>query len=244
MFRSPSTCPVEDETRKWIDQRWQWLEEQFGREMVRRATVVLPRPEFFPDPYDGTQASVRIMLDRVCGHMGVDPAIIRMFLYNNSDRDVKDPPFSGQLAGSVGTYAPENGIHRIGIEISNLGNPLGLVATIAHELGHVLLLGSGRITEEEADHEPLTDLLTVYFGMGVITSNAVVLETNWRAGNISGWSMSRQGYLAMPDFGYALAKYARLRDEDGPAWSGELRPDVRSPFKQAIRFLSLEESRS
>ena len=66
-------------------------------------------------------------------------------------------------------------------------------------LGHVHLLGHGRIDDEAEDHEPLTDLLTVLFGMGVFTANAVIREHHWDAGPVSGWSINRRGYLGMPE---------------------------------------------
>jgi hypothetical protein len=138
-------------------------------------------------------------------------------------------------------YEPIAGKSRIWIETGNLADPLALVATMAHELAHVHLLGRGRISAEAEDHEPLTDLLTVYFGMGVISANSVIREKNWRMGNISGWSIGRFGYLGMSEYGYALARYARARQEDGAAWSGELRLDVRSAFKDAVRFLEHED---
>ena len=50
--------------------------------------------------------------------------------------------------------------------------------------------------------------------------------------------MRRQGYLSMPEYGYALALLARCRNEDNPPWAKLLRPDVRSAFKQACRFLA------
>jgi hypothetical protein len=109
---------------------------------------------------------------------------------------------------------------------------------MAHELGHVHLLGHGRLTPDAEDHEPLTDLLTVFLGLGVFTANAVIREQYWDAGGWAGWKMGRRGYLGMPVYGYALALFARTRGEDGSAWSGELRPDVRSAFRQAGRFLA------
>ncbi len=86
-----------------------------------------------------------------------------------------------------------------------------MVATLAHELGHIHLLGHGRISDDVEDHEPLTDLLTVFFGMGIFTANAVMYEQYWENGVLSGWSMGRRGYLGMPVYGYALARFARLR---------------------------------
>jgi hypothetical protein len=106
----------------------------------------------------------------------------------------------------------------------------------------VHLLGHGRISVDTEDHEPLTDLLTVFFGLGVFTANSVIRETSWHAGQLSGWSIGRRGYLGMPVYGYAFARFARARGEDGSDWSRELRPDVRSAFKQAMRFLEKETS--
>src|SRR5262249_9744681 len=99
------------------------------------------------------------------------------------------------------------------------------------------LLGHGRITEEVEDHEPLTDLLTVFLGMGVFTANSVIRENYWHAGAVSGWDMNRRGYLSMPMYGYAFALFARARGEENPAWAREVRPDVLFAFKQGARFL-------
>jgi hypothetical protein len=101
----------------------------------------------------------------------------------------------------------------------------------------------GRIAGDAEDHEPLTDLLTVFLGLGVITANGNVREINWTLGNYSGWRISKRGYLDMRIYGYALARFAQDRREDIRRLSRELRLDVRTSFKQAIRFLDWESSR-
>ncbi len=232
-FRSKPECPVDPAMREWIDTCWEWLEDQFGLERLRNARVVLPRPEFFPDPFHGTEEGARRMLDRVCKYMDIDLATVELSLYED-----RNPVHEGEWRqGTAGLYHPEGGKFRIWVEVANLDDPLALVGTIAHELGHVHLLGHGRISQEAEDHEPLTDLLTVYFGMGVFTANSVIREHYWHAGQVSGWDIGRRGYLGMPDYGYAFARFARARSEDGSAWARELRLDVRSAFRQAMRFL-------
>ncbi|MBX3443277.1 MAG: hypothetical protein KF774_12805 [Planctomyces sp.] len=223
-FQSRPVCPVDAATRDWIDQRWGWLEDQFGIERVRRAPVVLPRAEFFPDAFDGTTESIRRMLDRMCGYMELDPGSIELSLFRE------------EHSTFVGLYHPEGDKFRIWIEARNLPDPLSMAATMAHELGHVHLLGHGRISADAEDHEPLTDLLTVYFGLGALTANAVIREYH----DYSRWAIRREGYFTMPMFGYALARFALTRGEDGAKWSRELRPDVRSAFKQSLRFLLSE----
>ncbi len=240
-FRSKPECPVDDASRSWVDARWRWLEGQFGVERVRKCAAVLPRPEFFPDSYDGTEDDARRVLDRVCGYMDVDPGCIEMSLYSDQGPLAGHPMFEGQWQGTTGLYHPEGDKFRVWLEAANLHDPLAMVATMAHELGHVHLLGHGRLSGDEEDQEPLTDLLTVYFGLGAITANSVIREQSWQEGPFSGWKMGRQGYLTMPIYGYALARFAHSRGEDGTEWARELRPDVRAPFKQAMRFLSAEQ---
>jgi hypothetical protein len=226
-LRPAPSLPLPPETVRWIDARWEWLTGQFGEPFVRGRPVVLPTPEFFPDPYSGEADEVRAMLDRVCHYMTVDPSSVVLHFYSEQDS------YGDRTAG---LYVEGNGVYHVYVEISNLGDPLALVATMAHELGHVLLLGHRRIDPEESDHEPLTDLLTVFFGMGLFTANSVVRDRTERMGNYSTWSISRLGYLTMPMFGYALARLAWAREEPDAAWSKELRPDVRSAFRQSIRF--------
>src|SRR5262249_43567735 len=151
-FRSKPECPVDPATREWVDRRWDWLEGQFGLERLRSTVVVLPRPEFFPDPYNGTEEDVRRMLDRVGEYLGIDPDTVRLSLYED-----RNPVHKGQWRqGTAGLYHPERGKFRVWVEVSNLSDPLGLVGTMAHELGHVHLLGHGRISQETEDQEPLT----------------------------------------------------------------------------------------
>ena len=237
-FRAKIECPVDPETRQWLEERLDWLCREFGNERLLSATVVLPTPDFFPDPYDGTPEDARMMLDRVCEYMGIQGKTIDLEFFQD-----RNPVSDGEYQhGAAGLYQENEGRFLVWVEMSNLGDPLGLVATLAHELGHVLLLGQGRIAREVDDHEPLTDLLTVFLGMGVFTANSVIRENYWQEGHLGGWSMQRRGYLTMPMYGYALALFARARGEPDPPWASELRPDVRQAFQQGERFLTQQET--
>ena len=76
---------------------------------------------------------------------------------------VEDP-----AEGASGHYIKRRDKFVISLESSQLTDPMSLVATVAHELGHVRLLGEARIHGGFEDHEPLTDLLTVFFGLGCV----------------------------------------------------------------------------
>ncbi len=112
-----------------------------------------------------------------------------------------------------------------------------LVATAAHELGHVILLGGNLMSRDTSDHEPMTDLLTIFLGLGIFTANSAAQFKQFQSDRKIGWSMQRLGYLPEPVFGYALAKFAVERSEKKPAWARHLSANVRADFKNSTRWL-------
>lgn len=222
------SCPVDSDTKKWIDARSSWLVDQFGTQWIRQCEVILPTAEFFPKTFRESEEDVRKLLDDICGYMKLNPCEVELEIYDESHRN------DGR--SSTGDYHHDGNSHIVGIEASMLGDPPGLAATMAHELCHVHLLGHGRLSPKEDDHEPLTDLLTVFLGLGVITANDALKEVNWRVGNLEGWQMGRRGYFTMPIFGYALALFAIVRDEFDSPWAKHLRLDVRDAFRKSLRY--------
>jgi tetratricopeptide (TPR) repeat protein len=73
--------------------------------------------------------------------------------------------------------------------------------------------------------------------MGIFAANSSIRDVHWRAGHISASGVSRQGYLSIAEYGYALALYALARGEQEPAWADYLRKDARSFFKMELTAL-------
>lgn len=230
------SCPIETAEKAWVEWRMRWLATRLGIDRMLDATVVLPTDAFFPEKYQADEASARICLDRVCKHMRVDPMALTLTVLPDE-----------AMPGAAGLYQqrekpqwPQRRSHsHIFIASSQLENPMSLIATLAHEVGHELLLGGGVLTEETPDHEQITDLLTVFLGVGVFNANATVHESSWREGNISGWSIGRQGYLSAAAFGYAFAVFAYVRRETKPTWTWakHLRADARGSLEKGLRYL-------
>jgi hypothetical protein len=237
LFRSRPSCPVGPNERAWIEGRFAWLSGQFGSARPRNAPVILPTPEFFPDPCHGLPTDLPPLFERVCGYLGLDSARFDLAVYSEANRPGLVDGAGRPPGGTAGLY--EGGERPVvWIEESGLADPAALVATLIHEACHDLLLGAGRLRGDEPDHEFVTDLLTVYMGLGIITANATIREAYWRGGGWAGWSIGRQGYLTQPMYGYALALFARARGELHPKWLKHLRADVRVPCKQGIRYLN------
>jgi tetratricopeptide (TPR) repeat protein len=232
-------CSVQPDVRAWVAWRMAWLVSQFGRDRLTGGRVVLPSEEYFPSPYDGSREDARVLLDQVCRYVDIDPRRVNLSFYSEQQRVALNTevvrPDGG---GTVGLYDEENGRMAIWLEESRLADPVSVVATCVHELCHAHLLGGSRVSRDEKDNEPLTDLATVYFGMGIFTANASLRDRNYHVANWEGWSISRQGYLSGPVLAYALALYAWLRQETRPDWGRYLRPDVRSEFRAALLHLT------
>ena len=125
----------------------------------------------------------------------------------------------------------------VAVRSTQLKDPLALVATIAHELGHVILLGGHLLDPDTPDHEPMTDLLTVFLGLGIFTANSAGRFQQFQDERRQGWSMQRLGYLPEEVYGYALARFAIERGEKKADWPKHLSTNVGSYFKQSRAWL-------
>jgi hypothetical protein len=118
------------------------------------------------------------------------------------------------------------------------------VATIAHELGHAILLGGGHMDRNMPDHEPMTDLLTVFLGLGIFSANSAARFKQYSEAGCHGWSMQRLGYLPQEMYGYALARFAAERGERKPEWTRHLSTNVRVYFKRSRAWLAKNANRA
>ncbi len=243
--------PVRDEEQLWVDEGFRRLDKMLGHRRMIDAQVVLPTAEHFPDRYDKTPATVEKLFQRVCCYMQVDRSRIELEIFPDETEELRRmlPHWSGgnsnKCAGLFIEEQAESGDgpsdekHMIvAIRSTQLKDPLSLVATVAHELGHVILLGGGRMNPGTPDHEAMTDLLTVFLGLGIFTANSAGRFTQFQDDKHQGWSMQRLGYLPEPVYGYALAKFAMERGENKPGWTKHLSTNVKSYFKSSRAWLT------
>jgi hypothetical protein len=232
-------CPVRPVEQEWIEDSMDWFLTEFGRDVLL-GDVVLPTDDYFPGAYDGDRDDVTAVFGRVCAHMGIDPARVELTIEDGDDDEhglSAEVGIASRSDGAAGLHHVRRGRSVVSIRADQARRPMALVATIAHELGHVLLLGDGRITSDRKDHEPLTDLLTVYFGLGIFGANAAFEYGQETRGRHTYSHTSRLGYLTEPMYGYGLARYAWLRGETEPTWAGFVDPNPRAFLKRGLRYL-------
>src|SRR3954469_14391085 len=229
--------PLKLNQRHWIEQRLEWLRSEFGDQRLQTPAIT-PTHDFFPDEYYATHKDAAVLFERVCQYMGVDRQRIDLKFYKSRAADDVAASFNPlPQRYALGLYQKQEERIHIWLEASQLDDAESVVATLAHELGHVHLLADAHCNADEPDHEQLTDLLVVYFGLGVFAANSVLREANWRSGNMSGWRMSARGYLTQAEIAYALALYAYARTESKPPWATHLRKDARALFDLELKDL-------
>jgi hypothetical protein len=247
MFGLTPKLPVSDEDRQWVDDGFNRLSRLLGHKRMLEAKLVLPDAEHFPDPYDKSGLVVEKMLCRICDYMKVDRRQIDLEIFPDETEELKEmlPYWKGSHNGCAGLYVhPEDESHRmvVALRSSQLDDPMALVATLAHELSHVILLGGGLMEHSVKDMEPMTDLLTVFLGFGIFNANCAARLTKWQNDRQQGWSMQHLGYLPEEIYGYALARFARERGDRAPKWTRHLSTNVRTYFKKSAGWLEHNEA--
>ncbi|GAB3923674.1 hypothetical protein GCM10029976_014230 [Kribbella albertanoniae] len=231
MWWSKPKCPVRAEEQLWIEESLDWFVSEFGEDALLRP-VVVPEASFFPAGYAGSEDDIRAVFASVCARLEVPPGRVLLEFESEEIEDLLEfVPMSHAGRDAAGHWQVRDGSTVVTIQLAQ--EPVAMVATIAHELGHERLLGETRIDPDRRDGEPLTDLFTVFFGMGIFTANAAF---EFRQSH-QGYRTSRLGYLTEAMYGYALARYAWLRGETTPAWAAHLDTNPRTYLKEGLKFL-------
>jgi len=186
------------------------------------------------------------MFRRVAAQMQVNPSEVDLALFMTAEKITRGlvPFYSSESSGAAGLYQHDPAVKaQISVDEAQMKDPMGLVAVLAHELGHVILLRPGLVDRKDPDMEPLNDLLTVFLGLGIFMANAAFRFEQHSDERSQGWSARRLGYLSEEQFGYALARFAFERGERKPLWISFLATNIRSYMKRSSAWLASNEER-
>jgi hypothetical protein len=246
MFGFSSSSPIDSKTELWIKECFAYFMEKLGKNKCDTIKMILPVKENFPIQFDGSYESIDALLKTICKIMSVNRENIILTGFSNQADDIDNSLkeimpvwYSEGRPGAAGYYSDQSHAEKVHISIKNdhLKDPISLVATITHELCHYILLNRWNLPHERDDMEPMTDLLTIYFGMGIFTANAAIQFNQWQDNQRQGWSMARQGYLTLEIIGFALALWAVQKKELNPVWLKHLCTDAKAYCRQSIKYL-------
>lgn len=226
-----AACPVDEDTRIWLELSFKKLLEIFGSSETVARKILIPEKAHFPVRYDGSEASAFATLAIVAGQMEVPAARIKLDFYDEQLMRITEGSPGGLYWGKG-----DNDVYEISLVRELLDDPEKMVAVIAHEIAHIKLLGEEKIAEND---EPLTDMATIFWGLGVFNANAAF--QTFADVRYYGWSQS--GYLSQMEWGYALALFAWLRQEPEPGWADYLCKNVRADFIQGKNYIARNEEK-
>jgi hypothetical protein len=248
----PPECPVDPARQRWLESALRWFADEFGTDILYRHCVV-PTAKFLPDAgYTGSADQIEALVARLCELMMVNPRQVSLELFDGSA--VQKQAAKTGRSRAVGHFRMEDGRAIIALDQSEASDPKLLTAIAVHELCHLRLLGEARVRPGRADGERLTDLLTVYFGFGIFSTNAAMrfarADRGWSIvpfGELDDRTLNaarhdegyhRLGYLSSAEFGYALACYSWLRREHQPGWATYVDPGPLVHLRQGLAYLA------
>jgi hypothetical protein len=99
--------------------------------------VILPTPEFFPDPYSKDPASAEMMFKQVCGYMRVDRGPVRFEIFADETEELRSmlPYWGGNSGGCAGFFSHagkqatkdgDDGRMLVAVRGTHLADPLGV----------------------------------------------------------------------------------------------------------------------
>ena len=230
--------PLNEELRKYFEHSLLWLLQEFPEPKIEERKILTPTNEDFPIKWSKSQENAHDALKIICNNMQINPNNIDLNFYDNGIKEIdmgtsvifieSDPKYPE----AAGLYHHEKIDGKFSISIDNalLQRPDNLVATIAHELAHVKLLGENKL---EQNNEMLTDFATVFFGLGIFNANTAFQFHN----QTDRWGYSYLGYLKVDDWAYAMALFAFVRYEDEPPWKQYLSKSIRGVFDKSLRYM-------
>lgn len=234
--------PITQDDKIWVDENIEWLKEVFGIEKFNAIQTIRPNSEHFDYKFTGQQKDAEYVLHKLVNWMSVLNKNIKLEYITDGSMESSDGKMLANPAegiengwrGAAGTYRIEKGVTIISIDLKTLKNPEKLIAVMSHELSHELLLGEGRIIEND---EYLTDLTAVFFGFGIFIGNTKFKFKGYSDSTGSGWSMSSMGYLPEQIIAYAMAKLSVERKEETD-YMFFLDDSLKRYFEQSISFLN------
>ena len=233
--------PVSQADEEWLNSALTWLREAFSEEHFHQIRTITPTTDFYNRTFDRTEEDAYFILERTKELMSIQNDNIELTFFSNSPTEMQDGSMlstpsdnaMGSWGGAAGTYERSDGKVIIAIEISQLNDTISLIATIAHELAHEILLGEGLLEEND---EFLTDLTAIFYGFGLFLGNSSfrVMQRNTAFG--SEWGFSSQGYLPEQVIAYVMAWLSFERNEE-LYYAQYLNKSLKKYVEQAYRYL-------
>jgi hypothetical protein len=222
---------------------FKWLLRNFGGDDFYKSTdLVLPTKQYFPEEVDSPEAAAATTFKSVKKHANMDSWDCK-FQEQEEDANPLVAPAMVVQNGSTspnGTFqATKNNEVIITYNPALAGQPIQLVATLAHELAHYLTATSPEEPPGGWENwEFATDIAATFMGFGLFMANSAFNFSQYTDTDSQGWKTSRSGYLSESEHIYALALFIKLKGLPEEVAHQYLKPHLKKLMKKAIKEIN------
>lgn len=154
------------ELDSWVGEKMGYLYFRLQKEMDKT------RHPFFPDKnfyscWSGNNADLMVTAKTILSYLDESVGNLSIFFTNN-------------LSETPGSFSVSNGTEVIAINERYKNDPCSAVAVLSHEITHLYLMSRrGIFLTDEQENELLTDIATIYLGLGILVVNGMIFRSNW-----------------------------------------------------------------
>ena len=239
-WKKKRKSPVTVEDEEWLINDLSWLKEVLSTPHFLEISTITPTKKYYNRVFTGIEEDAHFVLKRTMELMCINEVKIELIFFNDSPVEMSDgtilttsADINGSWESAAGIYEAKGDETKIYIERQQLKNPTSLIATIAHELSHVILLGENIIEEND---EYLTDLMAITYGFGIFIGNSRFNFSQHSRGNMIGWQSSAQGYLPEQVIAFFMALLSIERKENTD-YKKFLNKSMLKYFNQSLEYL-------
>lgn len=232
-----SQLQITDADRQWVDESFELLTECFGYPLIDQYAF---SETCFPITFSGKGNHVEGLLTDICMHLGMDR---RLFSYK-TEADLSQS--SGIPYTLVGTpdcqlLPQEEGKYHILVSQAALQYPGWLCSMVSRECVRAFLAHNGLTEALKEDSLQFVYFAQVYFGYGgILAENLMERGRSWEGIWERNWFHFHP--TPMPVVAYALAVFARLKNDTGAKWSATLPGEVAREMERGVCFLDQSEN--
>jgi len=229
------------ERRRWLLDELGGLVQRRGYRRFLMGRIYGPTDEDFPDVWSPDVAGVRRLVVRIMRYAGLGRLPVTVRVESSSigwDVTASDgTPEQWHAAAWFSGLEDYGDKARFGVDPSELTEPDIMVGTLCHEVAHAYRRYH-RLEHDDHDvEEQLTDLTTVFMGLGVLTANSSYRYSS----DTSGYSHRSGGYLSTQEMCFALAAQLVARGSNPgelTAVRTGLEGNQRGFFSEALKALA------
>jgi Tfp pilus assembly protein PilF len=228
----------------WQFECFAWLlRHNGGFAQFRDTRLIQPTNHFFPQQDLEGHELAKAIFEQVKEYAGMGEWPCRLKAQSEDAKTILAPLlFIADYQSPHGTYRyePKKGAI-ITYNPADLHQPMQMIATMAHELGHYL---TAYFPEEPPtgwdNWEPATDITGVFLGFGIFIANTRFSFTRFTDFDSHGWSIHSSGYLPEIEILYAQAIFSNLLGIPHRDILPHLKSSLRGEYKKAYREVAAQ----